>query len=52
VLTRLPALQAEGLSLQAIADRLQAEGVSTQSGRGRWQKGAIANLLAQTAEEL
>jgi hypothetical protein len=40
-------MQAEGLPLQAIADRLTAEGVPTLSGKGRWQKGTIANLLAQ-----
>jgi hypothetical protein len=47
VLTRLRAMQAEGLSLQAIANRLNAEGVPTLSGKGRWQKGTIGNLLAQ-----
>jgi len=47
VLQRLQAMQAEGLSLQAIANRLNAEGVPTLSGKGRWQKGTIGNLLAQ-----
>ena len=47
VLQRLQALQAEGLSLQKIADRLNHEGVPTLSGKGRWQKGTIGNLLAQ-----
>jgi hypothetical protein len=47
VLTRLRATQAEGLALQAIADRLNAEGVPMLSGKGRWQKEAIGNLLAQ-----
>jgi hypothetical protein len=47
VLTRLRAMQAEGLPLQAIANRLNAEGVPTLSGKGRWQKGTIGNLLAQ-----
>jgi hypothetical protein len=41
-------LKAEGFSLQYIADRLNADGVPTISGRGRWQKGTIGNLLAQT----
>jgi Recombinase len=41
------ALQAEGLSLQAMANRLHTEGVPTLSGKGRWQKGTISNLLAQ-----
>jgi recombinase len=47
---RLRALQAEGLSLQAMANRLNAEGVPTLSGKGRWQKGTIGNLLAQGGE--
>jgi hypothetical protein len=46
VLQRLRAMQAEGLSLQAIANRLNNEGVPTLSGKGRWQKGTIGNLLA------
>ena len=50
VLTRLRAMQAEGLSLQKIADRLNHEGVSTLSGKGRWQKGTIGHLLAQGDE--
>jgi hypothetical protein len=40
-------MQAEGLSLQAMANQLNAEGVPTLSGKGRWQKGTIGNLLAQ-----
>jgi hypothetical protein len=47
MLTRLRTMQAEGLSLQAIANRLNAEGVPTLSGKGRWQKGTVGNLLAQ-----
>jgi Recombinase len=50
VLQRLQAMQAEGLSLQKIADRLNSEGVPTLSGKGRWQKGTIGNLLAQSDE--
>jgi Recombinase len=50
LLQRLRAMQAEGLSLQAIANQLNAEGVPTLSGKGRWQKGTIANLLAQAPE--
>jgi Recombinase len=50
VLQRLQALQAEGLSLQKIADRLNREGVPTLSGKGRWQKGTIGHLLAQRDE--
>jgi DNA invertase Pin-like site-specific DNA recombinase len=47
LLQRLRAMQAEGLSLQAIANRLNNEQVPTLSGKGRWQKGTIGNLLAQ-----
>jgi hypothetical protein len=47
VLTRLRTMQVEGLSLQAMADRLNSEGVPTLSGKGHWQKGTIGKLLAQ-----
>ena len=47
VLQRLRTMQAEGLSLQAIANRLNTEGVPTLSGRGAWQKGTITNLLKE-----
>jgi excisionase family DNA binding protein len=47
LLQRLRAMQAEGLSLQAIANRLNGEGVPTLSGKAHWQKGTIGNLLAQ-----
>jgi hypothetical protein len=50
VLKRLRAMQAEGLSLQAMANQLNAEGVPTLSGKGQWQKGTIGNLLAQQEE--
>ena len=40
-------MQAAGLSLQTIANKLNADGVPTLSGKGRWQKGTIGNLLAQ-----
>jgi Recombinase len=51
VLKRMQAMKAAGLSLQAIADRLTAEGVPTLSGKGRWQKGTIGNLLAQAEDQ-
>ena len=47
MLARLRAMHAEGLTLQAIANRLNSEGVRTLTGRGRWHKGTIADLLAQ-----
>jgi hypothetical protein len=46
-LRQIRRLQGEGLSLQAIANRLNAEGIPTVSGKGRWQKGTISNLLAE-----
>jgi Recombinase len=47
VLQRLRALQAEGLSLQKIADRFNTEGVPTLSGKGVWEKGTISDLLKE-----
>jgi hypothetical protein len=47
VLQRLRAMQAQGLSHQAMADRFNLEGVPTLSGKGRWHKGTIGKLLAQ-----
>jgi hypothetical protein len=49
VVARLRALKAEGLSLQAIANRLNAEGEPTLSGRRVWQKGTVGDLLADAA---
>jgi excisionase family DNA binding protein len=45
MLTRLRAMKAAGLSLQAIANQLNAEGVPTLSGKGQWQKGTIGDML-------
>jgi excisionase family DNA binding protein len=47
LVSRLRAMQAQGLSHHAIATRLNAEGVPTLTGRGQWQKGTVGNLLAQ-----
>jgi hypothetical protein len=49
LLTRLRAMKAEGLSSQQIAMQLNREGIPTLSGRGSWQKGTVANLLAEAA---
>jgi hypothetical protein len=43
-------MQGEGLSLQKIADRFNHEGVPTLSGKGKWQKGTIGNLLVRGNE--
>jgi hypothetical protein len=50
MLHRLQAIQAEGLSLQVIANKLNAEGMPTLSGNGCWQKGTVGHLLAQGDE--
>ena len=47
LLQRLRDMQVEGLSQQAMADRLNNEAVPTLSGKGRWQRGTISRLLTQ-----
>lgn len=47
ILAQLDAWKAAGLSLQAMADRLNAAQVPTLSGKGTWQKGTIHNLLTR-----
>jgi len=44
---QLQQLQAQGMSLRAIAAQLNREGVPTISGRGHWIAGTIGNLLAE-----
>jgi excisionase family DNA binding protein len=51
LVARVRALHAEGLSSQAIANRFNTDGVPTLSGRGQWQKGTVANLLAQAEDQ-
>jgi hypothetical protein len=51
LLARVRTLRDAGLSLQQIADLFNAEGLPTLSGKGRWQKGTIGNLLTQAKEE-
>lgn len=46
LLARVQAMQAQGMSLRAMAAQLNAEGVPTISGRGTWQAGTLGNLLA------
>jgi hypothetical protein len=48
VLPRIRLLQGEGLSLQAIANRLNAEGMPTLSGKGSWKKGTLSNALKES----
>jgi excisionase family DNA binding protein len=45
LLKRIRAMRTSGLSFQAIADTLNQEAVPTLTGKGRWQKGTISNLL-------
>jgi hypothetical protein len=47
VLARLQAMQAEGCSHQAMANRLNAEREPTLSRKGTWQAGMVGKLLAQ-----
>jgi hypothetical protein len=50
LVTWMRTLQGSGMSLQKIADELNARGLPTPSGRGRWQKATIGNLLAEGTE--
>jgi len=50
VLERMRAWQAEGMSLRAIADRLNDGGVPTKRG-GRWHATTVARLLSDRARE-
>jgi hypothetical protein len=47
LLARLQAMQAEGLTLQEIANRLNSEGEPTLSHKGTWKKGTVSNLLKE-----
>jgi DNA invertase Pin-like site-specific DNA recombinase len=47
---RLQALKAEGLTMRAIADRLNGEGIASPGG-GVWQAGNVHRSLARLAEE-
>ena len=49
-LDQLTRMQVQGLSMQKIADRLNADGVPSLTGRGKWQRGTIGNLLAEAKE--
>jgi excisionase family DNA binding protein len=47
LMPRLRAMENEGLSHQAMANRLNAEHEPTLSGRGQWQAGTVGKMLAQ-----
>jgi hypothetical protein len=47
VLAQIRHWQAEGMTLRAIAVRLNAEGVPTRSGKGRWYPSNISRELAR-----
>jgi transcriptional regulator with XRE-family HTH domain len=51
MLAQLQQMKTAGMTLQAMANRLNTEGVPTLSGRRRWQPGAIGNLLAEVRDE-
>jgi len=48
---RVAELRDAGKSLAQIADILNAEEVSTPSGRGRWAKSSVQNVVAKLAEQ-
>jgi paraquat-inducible protein B len=50
LMTWLRTLRGSGMSLQQIAAELNTRGIPTLSGKGRWQKGTIGNLLAKVQE--
>jgi hypothetical protein len=50
LMTWLRTLRGSGMSLQNMAAELNARGIPTLSGKGRWQKGTIGKLLAQTKD--
>jgi hypothetical protein len=49
VLAQIRRWQDEGMTLRAIAARLNAEGVPTRSGKGRWYESNLSRLLGRTA---
>jgi Recombinase len=49
LLTQIQRWQAEGMSLRAIAAKLNAEGIPTRSGQGKWYQSNLSRLLAWTA---
>jgi hypothetical protein len=47
---RVAELREAGRSLAEIADALNAEEVPTPSGRGRWTKSSVQNIVAKLTE--
>lgn len=43
-------LSADGMGPTAIANRLNDDGVPTLTGKGRWHKGTVSNILKQIKE--
>jgi hypothetical protein len=50
VLAQIRRWQEEGMTLRAIAARLNADGVPTRSGTGRWYASNLSRLLAREAK--
>jgi Recombinase len=50
LVTWLRTLRGSGMSLQNIANELNARGIPTLSGKWKWQKGTIGNLLVRGNE--
>jgi Recombinase len=49
VLAQIRRWQDEGMTLRAIAARLNADGVPTRSGQGKWYQSNLSRLLARAA---
>ncbi len=45
----LKAMQAQGISFQVMAERLNAAAIPTLAGRGRWEEGMIPTILLLSA---
>jgi len=50
VLAQIQRWQQEGMTLRAIAAKLNAEGVPTRSGQGKWYQSNLSRLLTRTAK--
>jgi hypothetical protein len=49
VLAQILRWQDEGMSLRAIAARLNADGVPTRSGQGQWYQSNLSRMLKRVA---
>jgi hypothetical protein len=49
ILAQIHRWQQEGMSLRAIAAKLNAEGVPTRSGQGKWYESNLSRLLKRAS---